>query len=287
MYYVETSLFHAGNNSAFKRAGFLSQVIVFLRLDRMSSNSLISVEQFSFFPRFFLKAYGVDFTAKQENRKTILFYMSSSVLGLTIVGEFIYLVVNILANELNIFQITYSTLCLGYICLAAIKMISFIASANEILILFAEFRSEHPKTIADGKNFLVPKFLRRSNRVILSYGIVMLCMINCFNFFPLITTISNYIKYDQWKVELPYTILYPFDPFQPVLFEILYFFQFWAALAAALGMVCVDTMMCCVVQLICMHFNELGLELSKGPLSTIEEKKFLLAVVERHNKLFE
>lgn len=253
-----------------------------------------SVYDFSRLPLLYLKGWGITSSIVNDcltiNHKTAIFYIFSLNLGLYIVAEIAYFISSAMKGQSDIFENTYLILCVGYLLIAVVKLFPLIWRMGDLIRLLDEMAKEHPKSRVDQMRFRVDEFLARSNRVIFWYALVMFFMVFCFCFSPLSMSVAQFITRGQWEVEFTYNILYPIDPYRRGFFEFFYISQNWAALSSSIGIICVDTIMCCVVQLTCMHFDQLSrsfLEYSPEVTHSAREKKLFLAYVEKHNKITE
>lgn len=258
------------------------------------NDRLNTVADFFYYNRLYLKSFGI-YTIISDGRlsfdyNTIIFYISSINLIVAIIGEVAYLVAGIMSGELEIFQITYLLLCIGFCLISAAKMLLLIIHLNEIVKFFYEAGLQHPTTFLEQKNFASDEFLKRSNFLVYWYALMNYFMICCFTFFPLYAILSYYYVTGEWMIELPYNILYPFDHSSNGIFFILYVMQVWAALSSSVGIICVDTMLCVMVQVICMHFRVIDqsiLYYQPKLKQNIEEKRMFIHLIKKHNLIFE
>lgn len=263
-------------------------------MEEIFSEKFISLYDFTRLPRFYLNGFGIYSSVINDklfiNHKTVLFYLFTLNLGLYIVAEVAYFVKSSVEGRSNVFEKTYLMLCVGYLMIAVMKLYPLVGRMNELIKLFDDTKSEHPKSVSEQIDYRVRHFLNRSNRVVLSYGLAMFIMVFCFCFSPFTMALIQFIRLHEWKVEFTYSILYPIDPYKRGFFEFFYITQNWAALSSSIGIICVDTITCCVVQLICMHFDQLSRTLlSYNPViyQSLPEKKLFIALVEKHNKIIE
>lgn len=263
-------------------------------MEKVDSSKPSSVYDFSRLPQIYLKGWGISSAIVNDqltiNYRTAIFYIFSLNLGLYIVAEIAYFISSSMKGQSDIFENTYLILCVGYLLIAVVKLFPFIWRMGDLINLFDEMAKEHPKSPADQMSFRVDVFLTRSNRVIFWYALMMFVMVFCFCFSPLSMSVAQFIAHGQWEVDFTYNILYPIDPYRRGFFEFFYISQNWAALSSSIGIICVDTIMCCVVQLTCMHFDQLSrsiLKYSPDATHSVREKRLFLAYVKKHNNITE
>lgn len=265
-----------------------------LKMEEIFSKKVISVYDFTRLPRFYFNGFGIYSSIVNDKltitRNTVLFCLFTLNLGLYIVAEVAYFVKSSMNGKSNIFEKTYLMLCVGYLMIAVMKLYPLVIRISELIKLFDDMKIEHPKTISEQIDYRVRQFFKRSNCVILSYGLAMFIMVFCFCFSPLTMSLIKYIRFNEWKVDFTYSILYPINPYKRGFFEFFYISQNWAALSASIGIICVDTILCCAVQLICMHFNQLSrtlLNYYPKKIQTTTEKRLFVLLVEKHNIIAE
>lgn len=257
------------------------------------TKKLYSVNDFSRLPQIYLSTIGVFSTIANDKitmKASFLFYISSLNLWLCVTGEIIFLFGSLARGQANFIQSTYLILCIGFILISIVKVVSLLMRMGEITKLFLDMNSLHPKTLAEQEEFHVRHFVHRTTTIVWWYAILMLFMIFCFSFFPLSTTISQYFHSKEWEIEFSYTIWYPVDPYKRGLFEIFYASQIYAALVSAISIVAVDTLLCCAVKLTCMHLEHLSEVIGKykpEPKHTVNEKIFFLDFIKKHNTVLE
>lgn len=262
--------------------------------ENIPSDKLKSVDDFFYYPRLYFKSFGINITISNGrlfvDRNTIIFYISSLDIVMTIIAELAYLFTGILAGKLDIFQITYVLISMGFSLISAAKTLLLIIHMDEIVKIFYEAGLEQPKNLLEQKKFSFHEYLNHSNFIVYWYAYMNYVMVCCFTFFPLYTTISNFYVVGEWIIELPYSLFYPFDPSPKGIFLILYFVQVWAAVASSIGIICVDTTLCVMVRVICMPFKMMKqMLLNYQPESTqnIEEKRMFIRLIKKHNLIFE
>lgn len=252
-----------------------------------------SVNDFSRLPRLYLSVVGIFssiFNDKLKMKASILFYVSQINLWLCVSGEIVFLFASLARGQANFIQSTYLILCIGFILISIVKVVSLLMRMNEIAEILLDMHKQHPKTFHEQEIFHVRHFIHRTTAIIWWYATAMLFMIFSFSFFPLSTTISQYFHSNEWEIEFSYTIYYPIDPYRRGLFEFFYVSQIYAAGVSAIGIIAVDTLLCCAVKLTCMHFENLSDILGKyKPESqhTINEKIFFLNYIKKHNTIIE
>ena len=81
--------------------------------------------------------------------------------------------------------------------------------------------------------------------------------------------------------ELPFIMWHPFDPLQPILFELSYFSMTWSGFTTALAVVSTDLLYCSILSLLCMEFDILKRNFEemqvKDSKQSLEEMKKLVS----------
>lgn len=255
---------------------------------------LISVLDFVRLPRRYMRVYGMYSSVRNRRLtidfKTVLFAVTTLVLLLTTFGEIAYCIWSLIKNTGVKFELLYTGMCIGYLVLGVGKLIAFMNNLNEISELLLQIEDEHPRTRNAQKEFNVQHYLDLSNRMVFRQAFVFVFMMTIFNLNPLFASFINYFARGEWNIDLPYNLLYPFNPYRRGVFETIYLLTVWAAYSSTIAISCLDISVCCIVQLICMHFNQLTCTLRDHDperVSVVEQKAFLLSIVEKHNKIFE
>lgn len=215
------------------------------------------------------------------------FYINMVNLVASVFGEMIFFVKNIANSTSDFIQMTFLTLCIGFIWIGIVK-ISVLIKKVETLNRLINGISEHfPRDVDAQYEYQVASYTKKAKLMMITYATVQIFMIWCFNLLPLSETIYTYWRDDVWALDFSYTVWYPvLDPYRRGIFEILYVSQYWAAHISAMYILSADILLCSIGEQICMHFDQLSRRLATMQIDKIdasEEKQLLKDCVEKHN----
>lgn len=261
-------------------------------------NNIVHFNDFISIPLKFLYSIGViPFHLLDANNKyppnsfrifpLILFVLSFLNLGLLVIGEMIFFV-KTFGNFVNFIEETALVLCIGFILLSFVKVITISWKKDQMSRLMTNLERLFPKTKDIQCDYKIEKYLHQTMLLTRIYSIVQMGMIWCFNFYPMSETIIGYVRHRTWKVDFPYYIWYPFNPYAPGFFELNYLSQMWAAYVAAAAILAADVLLCGVVIQICMHFDHLKqkiIELKPTKYNRNIEFARLKQYIKTHNEI--
>lgn len=116
------------------------------------------------------------------------------------------------------------------------------------------------------------------------FTIFYMILIWIFNLMPFFVIIYYYFDDGSYRKHMPYFMWYPFDPLQPVVYEICYIAVMWAAFVCAIGILCADLMFCTIVTFMCLQFDLLSFTIKKIVNERLP-KKTIKQWIEDHNEL--
>jgi odorant receptor len=105
-----------------------------------------------------------------------------------------------------------------------------------------------------------------------------------FNLMPVFVIIYWYLADGSYQKKLPYFMWYPFDCFQPIVYEICYVVVMWGAFTCAVGILSSDLMFCAVTTLISMRFDVLKCKIRKVIDEKLTKKEFK-KWIDDHNEI--
>lgn len=234
----------------------------------MKSTHLVRFETFTKLPFIMFRTIGVlPFqTAASKNESAsictgqiipwTIFYLTYINLGLLVLGEMIYFVLNF-GKFSSFVELTSVTLCIGFIWLSFAKVASIIWNRDYTNTVIAELNEMFPQTLWAQNDYQVHAHELHTKRIMIGYSALQMVMIWLFNLYPLSDTIVEYVRDGTWNVDFPYIIWYPFDPYVSGWFEVNFLSQIWAGYVAAAGILATDLLLCSIVLQICMHFDRL------------------------------
>lgn len=227
-------------------------------------NRLIEFEEFTSIPTAFFKTIGVT-AVHQTNKKTsrtkqwclnILFAVSFLNTVLCWLGEITYLCMHFSAS--NFVDLTSLVLCIGFLFLAFVKLGTIIWKHKELKTLVLQLEQMFPQTHEQQMSFETARYAAHAKRLMIVYSWVQMVMIWLFSLYPLADSTINYVRRDVWKLDFPYLIWYPFDPYVSGWFVLNYLSQTWAAFFSATAILATDILLCGLVLQMCMHYDRLA-----------------------------
>ncbi|CAO1400259.1 unnamed protein product [Diamesa hyperborea] len=214
--------------------------------------------------------------------KTFYFRISMIYAGVCMLQQFIYLILNF--GEGNSFlELTNVAPCMGFSLLGLMKIFFVIfRNKNELTDVMAKMDSLFPRNYRDQERYGVRKVLKNLTLVMRSFSTMYMGLIWLFNLMPVF--ISIYLYFDEGVIyhkQLPYIMWYPFDPLQPIVFEISYIVVMWGAFTCALSILSTDLLYCSVLTLLCLLFDILKMDLQqlnlkKGSAISKDLKKLIV-----------
>lgn len=221
-------------------------------------------EAFTRLPRRFFATVGVSpfQTIGQPSLRPIrrlmqqsLFAASFTNTALCVLGEIIYLCLTFKRSDFV--ETTSLVLCIGFILLGFVKITTILLQRCQLDELMAALYRLCPRTVADQEAFAVDAYAAHAGRLMRVYAWIQMAMIWLFNCYPLTTTVLGWWHTGDWRLDFPYVIWYPFDPYGRGWFELNFVSQMWAAYFSATCILATDLLLCGVVVQLCMHYDRL------------------------------
>lgn len=196
--------------------------------------------------------------------KTFYFWISMIYAGVCMLQQLIYLALNF-GDGNSFLELTNVAPCMGFSLLGLMKIFFVIyRNKNELTNVMAKMDSLFPRTQRDQERYGVKKVLRNLTLVMRSFSTLYMGLIWLFNLMPIF--ISIYLYFDEGVIyhkQLPYIMWYPFDPLEPIVFEISYIVVMWGAFTCALSILSTDLLYCSVLTLLCLLFDILKMDLQQ------------------------
>lgn len=221
--------------------------------------------------------------------KTFYFRISITYAAVCMLQQFIYLILNF-GDGNSFLELTNVAPCMGFSLLGLMKILFVIyRNKKELTNVMAKMDLLFPKNYRDQERYGVRKVLRNLTLVMRSFSTMYMGLIWLFNLMPVF--ISIYLYFDEGVIyhkQQPYIMWYPFNPLQPIVFEISYIIVMWGAFTCALSILSTDLLYCSVLTLLCLLFDTLKMDLqqlnSKNPNIIRKDLKTLIVF---HNDLIE
>lgn len=203
---------------------------------------------------------------------------------LCFVKQIIYFFLHInIEDERSFLMLTNNLPCAGFVVLTMAKLFSVYWNRKTLREIFKDLQLLN-ETCGEHLNEDL-SFVSTSKKMLKIFSFLFMVLIWIFNLMPLVEMSDEAIN-DQGFItrKLPYYMWYPFDVFQPVVFEICYVIVMWGAFTCAMGILTSDLILCSFLTLICIQFDIL-----KNRLKTIIDEKqsgnALSSWINDHNKL--
>ena len=215
--------------------------------------------------------------------KLAFFWVSQINIAMSLVQGMSYFLMN-LSDPTKIMEITNLGPCMGMVMLAMMKMYMVIyRNKDKITALMEKLDTLYPKTLEDQEKYGVQKVLDQLKFIMIGYSIMYMSLLWIFNLMPIYNAIYYYfVDGVIYHKELPYIMWYPFDPLQPILYELSYFSSVWAGFTTALAVISTDLLYCSILTLLCMEFDILKKNFEdihvKNAKKSFDELKKLVSV---------
>ncbi|XP_068624015.1 putative odorant receptor 92a [Battus philenor] len=265
----------------------------------MPSEKLSFDESLKFITTLFrfggLSLLGNKSRSTMETVKVRLMYLFNfSCLNCDVIGETWWLIQSLGEGE-NFLAITFSAPCIAISMMANIKSLLLIFNEERVEELIECIRSieiteKRTERVKEKEEIMETEkyFLRR---VLVPLAILTAIVIFTFSINPCIFMLAHYLKTNEVNLLLPFTIIYPFDPFNIMYYPAVYIHQIWSVCVVNLSTCCVDYLLftCCVY--IKIHFRLIKYDVEniipkQGNVSnTVTDGSFkstFREVVERH-----
>lgn len=204
---------------------------------------------------------------------------------LCFVQEMIYFFLHINNENENSFLILTNNLpCAGFVVLTMVKLYTVYYNHKILLRIFKDLKLLN-ETLEESFNGNLC-FATTSKKMLKVFSVLFMLLIWIFNLMPLVEMSNEVMNNQTLTRQLPYYMWYPFDAFQPVVFEICFATVSWGAFTCALGILTSDLLLCSFLTLICMQFVNLKNRLKKI-IDGKKPGKYLDAWINDHIKLLD
>lgn len=187
------------------------------------------------------------------------FFVAVFYSGICLIQEFIYLAQNF-GSENSFLTLTNCAPCLGFVTLALVKVSSIYRKRKVLKRLVDQFEVFSKENVQIWQK---NSFVKTSIRIMKSLKVLYMILIWIFNLMPIFTMIYGWIVDGSYQKKFPYFMWYPFDCFQPVVYEICYVAVMWGAFTCAVCILSTDLMFCAILTFICVRFDFLRSKVRK------------------------
>lgn len=200
---------------------------------------------------------------------------------LCFVKEMIYFIQH-LGEENSFLVLTNNLPCAGFVVLTMAKLYPVYTHRKILIQMFKDLKNMNE--LFHGPKISEHNFVKISKVMMTIFTILFMILIWIFNLMPVVKMIYEVSIGEKFVRQLPYYMWYPFDVYQPYVFEVCYIIVNWGAFTCALGILTSDLLLCSFLTLICMQFQNL-----KNRINVIIDKKksddILKFWIENHSKL--
>lgn len=187
--------------------------------------------------------------------KAVYFFFSIMNVILSIIAEIIYVCLSF--SRSDFVELTSLVLCIGFLMLAIMKVCTILWQRRTMDDLMCQLQAICPQTVDDQRLYDSGTYVARAVRMQRLYACIQMTMIWLFNLYPMTLTLIGFVQHGRWRLDFPYILWYPYDPYGRGWFELNYMSQMWAAFWAATGILGADLLMCGIVLQLCMHYDRL------------------------------
>lgn len=251
---------------------------------------LISIDEFLAIPLYYMKFIG-RYTYSENNvlrfKSNWLFWFSVANTSVTIFLELVYFNINVIHGEVfDFLECVFIILCISFILISWIKITSTLFNDPLIFGSMKSLFELYPKTVQLQKDYGVFEYVTQTQRIMRVYSILSLIMITLFSILPVAEAIDRYNETGVWHLEYSFLLYYPFDPYKPSVFYIIYALQLAGAYTPAIGIFACDILLLGLVMQTCMQFDALKKRfLAMKGKNKKEEMAELKNCVELHYKI--
>lgn len=241
----------------------------------------LSFYDFTYLARFLLK-----FIFLQSNESDLkphwMFYIVVANVSFSVVTESAQAISNLM-NQIhfagNIFGLWY---CIVK-SLGVIKTCEIVNRKREFKQFMDEMNEIFPKISKANGEFNLRKNLKEFTISI--WLCVFMCIILSLGFtmVNLMKTESKDVNGIHWQIDFMYPMLLPFDPYQHGIFELLHIAQLSATYFTLFAILASDTLLYCLINNFCIHYDCLAQEISQTETKNTEtEQQMIVHIVEEH-----
>lgn len=254
-------------------------------------NELTTFSSFFTVPLFLFKTIGfAPFNNEAVIPKRGLLFLVLGILSQTILFVSLFLDAGYIINAEQVSFIEFTTVCLyiEYGSLSLVKTGVIAWNRKKLSVLVKELHDLHPdtKSAQDSLNISVTSI--NTNFFFKSYAIIYMTMISCFNLYPIVKMLIDFVASGNLQLRMPFLMWFPYDPLEKAVYMPTLVFQFWSAFVAGGSLLACDLLLFAVGIQICMHFISLGNAIESLRSEAMTDKADygqLAKYIENHNKI--
>lgn len=221
----------------------------------MTVTSSIRAYDFSAIPIFLLKLIGVSIVRTgtvYQMKHNFYFYFVCVIAGLTVFQLFMYLrwsskYPEYFTSSVNSFNHSIFTF-IAFLKIYCILQKKFCKLLDQLEILF-------PKSKAGQIEYKIDEYLTEIQKSMRKYIILNILTITSFSAIPFAMSAQKYFEIGNWEMDFGFNFWYPFDPYRPGIFEVMYVLQAYVGIIQMLMLVISDIFLLSCVNQICIYYD--------------------------------
>lgn len=252
------------------------------------------MKDFFSIPRTFFKIIGLtpfgNHSLKFVSYLQILYWFSVVDLLIALLAQGAYFIRGLHLTG-NFLQMISTAACFAFGLMAWQELLMVWLNRVRLSKLIQFLDREFPKTHEKQFQFQIPKLYKDSRSFIISFSVCYLSLISAFNFTPVVADIADYWQSSEWKWNLPYLMLFPFDPRATITrYMTVYILESWAGFTAVVACLSLNLLLSAIITQVCLQLKILKnqLETVKIQRNSMEKNQSvaqLRAIVIKHGEL--
>lgn len=241
----------------------------------------LSFSDFTYLGRFLLKFIFLQWN-ESDLRPHCIFYIAVANVLFCMITQF----AQVLSNLINEIHFVGSILGLWYcivMSLAVIKSCEIVMRKREFKQFLAEMNEIFPKILKVNGEFNLRQNLKEFT-IFMQLCVFMYIILSfAFTMINLMKLESKVVNEIHWQIDFIYPMLLPFDPYQHGIFELIQIVQQSATYFTLCAIMASDTLLYCLINYFCIHYDYLAGKMSQIETSDTEtEQQMIVHIVEEH-----
>lgn len=188
------------------------------------------------------------------------FATATSYAFLCVVQECIWFVINLGGGTDTFLSLTNVAPCIGFVTLALVKIAAVYMNRATVKRIFEKLESLCWETRLTVEN---EKTIKTSLRMMKVLSVDYVILIWMFNLMPFVIIIIKFCTDGIYFKSMPYFLWYPWNVFDPLVYEICYIVLMWGGWICAIGILGTDLMFCMIVTFLNIQLISLGSEIKR------------------------
>lgn len=192
--------------------------------------------------------------------KIVYFWMQNITLTLCLASEITELILTWKYSK-DFFKTVETITYISFPIITQSKLLIIYLYRDRLNSLIHALKILFPKTRVEQEQDNLPVYIKKINFIITLFAILYTVFIWAFNLLPLVDSFMIYQEINIWKPQMPFHFWYPFDVYQPWIFEINYIFQIWNSSNSTMAVIAVNVLFCSLSSQICLQFKKIQREI--------------------------